>query len=159
MFKVGVTIAALVATLMLTGFAHAKDTFKTKLGGDQEVPSVDTETTGKFKIQFNKQHTEAEYTLTVKDGVRVTQAHLHCAPAGVNGPIVVFLAGFHAPGWDVDGKWISNATVTDANIVNAACGTTLSELVQAMKSGNVYLNVHSVAFPGGVIRGQIEADD
>ena len=44
-------------------------------------------------------------------GVRITQAHIHCAPAGVNGPVVVFLAGLHAAGLDVDGKWVSNATI------------------------------------------------
>lgn len=158
-----VTIAVLGATLLLTGFAHAndndRDTFQAKLTGDQEVPPVMTDTTGRFKIQFNRHLTEAEFTLRIDDGVRVTQAHLHCGPAGVNGPVVVFLAGFHAPGWDVDGKWVSNTTVTGANIVNTACGATLAELAQNMREGNVYVNAHSVHHPGGVVRGQLKADD
>lgn len=158
MFRSIATIIALSASLVLTGPAQAKDTFIAKLTGDQEVPPVVTDTTGRLQIQFNKGATEAEFTLRVSDGVRVTQAHLHCAAAGVNGPIVVFLAGFHAPGWDVDGKWVSNTTVTDANIVNPACGTTLAELLQSIRSGNVYVNVHSVAHPAGVVRGQLEAE-
>lgn len=61
----------------------------------------------------------------------------------------MFLAGFHAPGWDVDGKWIDHAVFTKANIVNPACGATLVELTQSMKDGKTYANVHTVAHPGG----------
>jgi hypothetical protein len=160
MTKLVFIIGTLIAFLAVASVAGAGEALRATLTGDQEVPPVATDATGKFRIKFNKQQTEAEYTLRVNDGVRVTQAHLHCAPAGVNGPIIIFLAGFHNLGWDVDGKWVSNATVTDANITNTACGMTLSAIAQAMRDGNVYANVHSVANPGGVIRGQVErADD
>lgn len=136
--------------------AWADETFKAKLSGDQEVPPVATDTTGKFKLQLDQTETQAEFTLSVSDGARIRQAHLHCGALGVNGPIVVFLAGDNAAGYDVDGKWISNATVTDTSISNPACGATLSALAAAMRAGEVYVNVHSVASPGGVIRGQLE---
>lgn len=152
------SLAVLVLVLIaVTPAAWAKD-FKATLSGDQEVPPVATETTGKFKLHLNKDETEGEITLTVKDGVRIRQAHLHCAPVGVNGPIVLFLAGDNAAGYDVDGKWIANATVTDTSISNLACGATLAALAASIRAGNVYANVHSVAFPGGVIRGQVESD-
>ena len=152
------TMMPLVAVLALTGTANADETFKATLAGDQEVPPVVTDTTGRAKIQINKAETEGEFTLRVNDGVRVQQAHLHCAPAGVNGPIVVFLAGLHAAGLNVDGKWISNATFTDTSIVNVACGATVAALAQSMRNGNVYVNVHTVAHPGGEIRGQVESE-
>jgi hypothetical protein len=154
-----VAIGSLAALLAAASPATADDTFKALLSGDQEVPPVtDQGTTGKFEIQFNRDFTEGDYTLRVDSGVRVTQAHLHCAPAGVNGTIIIFLAGFQAKGWDVDGKWISNATVTNANIVDntTACGKTLAEIAHAAANGNVYANVHSVAKPAGVARGQLE---
>lgn len=152
-----VAIGSLAALLAAASTATADDTFKTRLSGEQEVPPVtDQGTTGKFEIQFNRGFTEGDYTLRVNSGVRVTQAHLHCAPAGVNGPIIIWLAGFHDRGWDVDGKWVSDATVTNANIVNTTCGATLKEIAQAAARGNVYANVHSVAKPGGVARGQLE---
>lgn len=135
--------------------ASAGELFQARLAGDQEVPSVATESTGRFEILFDRHATEGEYTLRVESGLRLTQAHFHCAPAGVNGPVIVFLAGNHASGWDVDGKWVSNATITDANIVNPACGTTLAAIAAQARAGNVYVNVHSVASPGGVVRGQL----
>jgi hypothetical protein len=150
------SLAALLAAAS-TSTATADDTFKARLSGDQEVPAVtDQGTTGKFEIQFNRDFTEGDYTLRVDSGVRVTQAHLHCAPAGVNGPVIIFLAGFQERGWDVDGKWVSNATVTNANIINTACGATLAQIAHAAASGRVYANIHSVAKPGGVARGQLE---
>ena len=150
-----VAIGIALAALAFTPIAGADESFQARLTGDQEVPAVATDTTGRFEILVNKAHTEGEYTLRVESGVRVTQSHFHCGPAGVNGPVIVFLAGFHAPGWDVDGKWVSNATVTDANVVNTACGTTLAAIFEQARSGNVYVNVHSVAHPGGVARGQL----
>jgi hypothetical protein len=115
-----------------------------------------TNTSGRALIQFNDTETAAEFKLTVHDGVRITQAHIHCGLPGVNGPIVVFLAGLITQGLDVDGKWISNATFTDANIINTSCGSTLAQLAQSMRDGNMYANAHSVANPGGEVRGQLK---
>ena len=64
----------------------------------------------------------------------------------------MFLAGNHESGWDVDGKWISNATITDDNVINAHCGATLSDVLEQARIGNVYVNVHSKDHPAGVIR-------
>lgn len=159
MKKQGVAIGVLLGTLGVIPAAVADEVFKAQLTGDQEVPPVTTDTQGRFKISVNKDATAGEYTLRVESGVRVTQSHFHCAPAGANGPIIVFLAGFHAQGWDVDGKWVSNATITDSNIVNTACGTTLAAIFDQARHGNVYVNVHSVAHPGGVVRGQLAPAD
>ncbi|OGL15095.1 MAG: hypothetical protein A3F92_01450 [Candidatus Rokubacteria bacterium RIFCSPLOWO2_12_FULL_71_22] len=151
-----VAIGALLALLGSAGAPGAEELFKARMTGDQEVPPVETDTAGRFEILVNTERTAGEYTLRVSSGARVTQSHFHCGPLGINGPVIVFLAGFHANGWDVDGKWVSNATITDANVVNAACGTTLAEIFEQARLGNVYVNVHSVASPGGVVRGQLE---
>ena len=141
--------------------------FKADLTGDQEVPPVVTNTTGEIKVEFNDDLTEAEFELEVRDGVAITQAHLHCAPAGVNGPVMAFLFGFVPGGFDVDGDLVE-FTLTDANIaaVGADCVPTIgmainniADLAQAMQDGNIYANVHSVANPPGEVRGQLESDD
>ena len=171
----GVTAAILtvvaLALLLAPGFAGSVTAdsddnggleFKAKLTGSQEVtdPSggVATDTVGKARFEFNDDKTKLEFELEVEDGVRVTQAHIHCAPADSNGPIVIFLAGFHDKGWDVDGDWIGDATATDANITNNACGSTLAQIAQAMAEGRTYANVHTVAHPAGEVRGQIQAN-
>ena len=149
----------LLLATMLTAFAavaHAGEEFRAKLSGDQEVPPVITDTSGDFRFDFDDFEESGSYRLKVRDGVRVRQAHIHCAPEGINGPVIIFLAGNHDPGWDVDGRWIDNATVTNANIVNEACGATLADIVGNMRDGNTYVNVHTVDNPSGEVRGQIE---
>jgi hypothetical protein len=135
--------------------SSADELFKAWLDGDQEVPAVATDSSGMALLRLNESETAIEFQLSVNDGSGITQSHIHCASAGVNGPIVVFLAGLHAAGLNVDGKWISNARITDAGIVNTACGANLSELAESMRAGNTYVNVHSLDFPAGVIRGQV----
>lgn len=136
-----------------------------ELSGDEEVPPVATDTGGKFEIEFDRPGA-AEIELVVDEGTRITQAHLHCAPRGENGPVVAFLAGFHALGWDVDGEWVGNTSLSDANIIagatpSATCPDTietLDDLIAAIGNGNVYVNVHSVANPAGEVRGQLAED-
>ena len=144
-----------VAILGASSVANAEQVFRARLSGENEVPPVTTNTAGRFENLVNRAATAAQYTLRVDSGVRVTQSHFHCGAAGANGPVILFLAGFRAEGWDVDGQWVSNATITDANILNTACGATLAEIFQQARLGNVYVNVHSVASPGGLTRGQL----
>ncbi len=68
-------------------------------------------------------------------------SHLHIAPAGVNGPIPVALS----PTIDADlrgGTFDETLTVSD-------------EVIAALTAGNIYVNIHTVAFPAGEIRGQL----
>ena len=159
MQKFALAYIVLLLALLVPGGVEAEQdhTFGAILTGDEEVPAVATEMSGSVRIRFNDDFTAAAFTLTVTAGVRVQQAHIHCGLAGVNGPVVVFLAGLHAPGWDVDGKWIDHAVFTKANIVNPACGATLVELAQSMTDGRTYANVHTIANPAGEVRGQIES--
>ena len=53
--------------------------------GHNPPGGVDTETTGKIKVNFDEALTQAEFELRVFDGVGVTVAHLHCGRAGTNG--------------------------------------------------------------------------
>jgi len=163
MKQVYTTILILIAFLAVSSIAHAGDEleFRARLSGDEEVPNVVTDTTGKFKIEFNDGLTKAEFELDVEDGDLVRRAHIHCARAGENGPIVVALLEHKNGG--VSTVRLSEdleleATITNASISNDACGETLADLAQSMRDGLTYVNVHTVANPGGEIRGQIEED-
>lgn len=156
-------MAAVVAVLMVASVTHAGGLFVATLSGVEEVPPVATNTSGRVRILFNEDDTAAEFLLQVRQGVRIMVAHIHCAPIGVNGPTVAFLAGSNPQGYDVDGifPWISNATLTDTSVIlrtTAECPIAINNLrdvKQLILDGNAYANVHSVAFPGGVIRGQL----
>ncbi len=90
-------------------------------------------------------------------------AHLHCAPEGVNGPIVAHLLG------EIPGSYFGAGEIrfalTDMNILppdpQGVCGRSiesLAELEQAMAAGLIYANVHSITYPNGAARGQLRVD-
>ncbi len=152
---VAIAIAVMSMALVAAGNGSGRN-FTATLSGDQEVPPVLTDTSGKANFHANKAETEIRFRLSLKraDGVLgAAGAHIHCAPAGVNGPVVAFLAGV-VPG-GLDGKVDIRATLTVDNIVNPACGATVSDLLDAMQAGDTYVNVHSGPISSGVVRGQI----
>lgn len=135
--------------------------FRMALSGAQETANVVTETTGKFRLDFDKGLSEGRFVLRVNDGVGITQAHIHCGRAGANGPVVAFLFGFVPGGVTVDGL-LSKGTLTNADFTGVDCATVvgvpvnnIASLALAARAGLLYVNVHSVANPPGEVRGQI----
>jgi hypothetical protein len=153
-----VLVMTVVAVIALGGVAMGQggdSDFVAELSGDNEVPPVETRATG--VATFNRVGGGIHFELKVEDGRNLfgaAGAHIHCAPAGENGPVVVFLAGAVPGGFDGDVE--VKATFDEANIVDTSCGATLRELIQSMRDGNTYVNVHTTQNPGGEIRGQIE---
>lgn len=152
--------------LTLAGSALAKD-FKTGgLNGGEEVPARDTNARGNATFELSDDGLSLTYKLIVANIDNVVASHIHVGPAGVNGPVVLFLYGSVAPGGGVSNGILSQGTATAANLVGPLAGHPLSDLIAAMSAGNAYVNVHTndgVAptntgpgdFPGGEIRGQI----
>jgi len=76
--------------------------------------------------------------------------HIHQAPFGVNGPVVV---GFINPNTTGMAPAFVDEPGGTRMVLN---GVTLPGAVEAdFLAGNTYLNVHTPAFPGGEVRGQI----
>jgi hypothetical protein len=165
-------IALAVASVVLLGGMEWKGSasagggnFTADLTGAAERPTpVVTDVVGKAEIEFSEDLSSASFELTVENAVfgtpnrKITQAHIHCGGPEIAGPVVVFLAGFHSNGWNVDGAWVENAAFTQDNIVNTSCGATMSTLRDSIAAGNTYVNAHSVANPGGEVRGQLQED-
>ncbi len=158
-FVLAVTIVAVMAlggvAMGQRGNSFATSDFVAELSGDNEVSFVVTDASGEAK--FTVDGDRILFELEVEDGTNMfgaAGAHIHCAPAGENGPVVVFLAA-QVPG-GFDGDIEVKATFDADNIVNTSCGGTIAELVEQMEAGNTYVNVHSTQNPGGEIRGQIE---
>src|SRR5215475_9768700 len=72
--------------------------FSAKLFGANEVPPRTTDAVGKVLFRLSDDGTEVKYRLIVDDINNVIASHIHVAAEGVNGPVVVFLAGPLPPG-------------------------------------------------------------
>ncbi|SER30316.1 CHRD domain-containing protein [Nitrosomonas sp. Nm51] len=168
-------ISLLWLTLSASRLAAEELKFEAELSGAQEVTTppagVETPATGSIEIEFDKALTQAQLSLTVRNGTGITQAHFHCASAGENGSVVAFLFGPADPPVDVSEGSV-DVTLVNSNIIPFetpddhtadTCGVPLNNIASlafAMRAGKIYVNVHSAEFPAGVIRGQImQADD
>lgn len=136
--------------------------FVSRPGDAQTVPLTSSDASAIFTLQFNGDLSKARYNLTVFNGTGIVQAHLHCAPAGVAGPIFVFLFGPVAEGVDVNGSLVSGE-ITNADILpqdppSELCGVTITNLASvlaAIRQDRVYLNIHTLANPPGELRDQL----
>ena len=130
--------------------------FHADLSGAEEVPPIVSATSGTAKFRVDPGLTKIVADLDIRNGtdiLAIAGAHIHCAPAGSNGPVSAFLAGAVPGGFD--GNISLRVTIDEDNIINIACGATVAELVASFASGDAYVNVHSAANPGGEVRGQI----
>ncbi len=82
----------------------------------------------------------------------VTASHIHGpAAVGVNGGVIQGLCNSD------DGPMCKTGAVDGILVAGAAPRSRIpfDSLVVLMRNGNAYVNVHTMAFPGGEIRGQI----
>jgi CHRD domain len=129
--------AVIVAALALgAALAYAADT-KVELTGSQEVPAVHTPATGHGTISVGDDRS-VKGTIMTKDIAGVA-AHIHHAPAGENGPVIIPLEKSSANAWSVP----EGAKLTD-------------DQYAAFRAGDLYVNVHTAKHKDGEIRGQIK---
>jgi hypothetical protein len=134
--------------------------FLAHLSGDAEVPPVDTRASGQATFQLSHDGTQLQYELVVANIENVTQAHIHIAPAGANGPVTAWLYPPGPPAQLIPGRSngvLAEGVITAENLVGPLAGQSLADLVALMRSGDTYVNVHTSQWPGGEIRGQIRA--
>ena len=133
---------ALTAGLAFAGVAMAGGrTLTANLLGANERPILgDLDGSGWFSATFNRGTGEVCYSFEVTGVEPLTAAHIHVAPAGSPGPVVI-----PTP--------ITSATG------GSGCVTADRDLVKAITKdpGAYYFNVHNTPFPGGALRGQLES--
>lgn len=170
MKKLRVILIVLLALMLLPAAVSAQSagpqTFVAHLSGANEVPARDTLARGTAVLQFNADATQLRYMLIVANIDNAFASHIHCAPAGTNGPVGLTLYVGAPAGGRFDGV-LASAVKTAPDAGNACGWTSLQDVITAIESGNAYVNVHTndgVAppntgpgdFPGGEIRGQVQ---
>jgi hypothetical protein len=185
MFQEKFMLPAAVAALVLSATSVARDdnghrTLRAKadLKPTKEVPALSSQARGRFKATIDEENQTISYELSY-EGLEGTtlQAHIHVGQRSVNGGISVFLCGNPpnvppAPVPQPPACPPAPATVTGvltpANIIGPAdqgvaptsdTVNEFEELVDLLRSGVTYANVHSSKFRGGEIRGQVDVDD
>ena len=170
--KVGLVVVALVGVGGVTAAVASGDSgqskFSTDLVGYQEVPAVSSDGGGSFKAAISRSADEIRYTLRYSglEG-NVTQAHIHVGQKDVAGGISVFLCSNLGNGPVGTQACPPSGTVTGrirpvdvigptAQLVTAG---EFDELVEALRAGVAYANVHSSLVPSGEIRGQLGDPD
>jgi hypothetical protein len=128
--------ALAIAALALGAQVALAADVKVTLSGDQEVPAVKTAAKGSGTISVKDDKTVSGSVAI--EGLTPTAAHIHEGAAGKNGGVIIPLTKegdkFVVP---------AGAKLTDAQY-------------ESYKKGDLYVNVHTAANPGGEIRAQIK---
>jgi hypothetical protein len=128
------------------------------LTGSKGVPPIKTPATGIATFILSADGKSLNYVLNVRNIHSVIGAHIHKGNAQQNGPVVLILFGNPTmtgpPTGAVNGV-LSKGTSTASDLQGSLAGKQLSDLVNLIKSGNAYVNVHTTQNPKGEIRGQI----
>lgn len=112
-------------------------TYMADLDGAQEVPAISTSAFGKGVFNLSKDNSNLEIRI-VSTGLSgpITGAHLHLGAAGTNGNVV---------------EDLSMSIVDNYIVANVDPTSYLGDLM----AGDIYINIHTDANPGGEIRGQL----
>jgi CHRD domain len=151
--------AALLLLLAVAGLAAAGENqnYSVHLNGETEVPANASQAAGQATFSLSPDGTSLDYRLIVANLDNPVAAHIHIGPPGVNGPVVAFLFGPAAPGGGTANGVIAEGTITAANLVGPLAGQPFSALIDALNSGNAYVNVHTNdgVFPAGTGPGDL----
>jgi len=121
--------------------------FDAALSPQNEVPPRASGASGTAGLTFDG--TTVSYSLVVSNITGVTQSHIHSGAAEVNGPVRVFLYGGPTTG-AADGI-LAEGSFTAADV----SGIDFNQLLDEMRNGTAYVNVHTEQYPAGEIRGQV----
>lgn len=127
--------------------------FNTHLFPGSEVPPLSGQGHGWSTWTVPASGDSVSYRVLTAGIGDIVGAHLHHAPAGSNGPVVVPL--------DISGAATGSmsGTFTAADLEGPLAGGSIDDLVTEIEAGMVYVNVHTADIPSGAIRGQLAAPD
>ncbi len=174
MKKLGLTTLLALGVVALIvgahGFAGGNKTMvkaDTLTGYQEATPAgVSTAATGSFSATIDDDAQTITYELTYSGlSTPATQAHVHFGNRFDSGGVSFFLCGGSKPACPpgTTSEAVVTGTVTPADVIGPAsqgiAPGEFGEIVAAIRAGVAYANVHSMQFPAGEIRGQINDDN
>src|SRR5438046_8385519 len=153
-------IAAVMANLLAAPMGYSQtERFSATLAGANEVPPINSAGTAAFDMTIRDTIT---FSLTFSGlSSPLTVSHLHFAPSKVAGGVMIFLCGGgNQPVCPAATSGTITGTITEANVTGPAGQGIdpgdLTSALEAVRDGNAYANMHTMKFPAGEIRGQVE---
>jgi len=127
---------AACAALAAAPASAAIDSYIAFLYGANEVPAADPDGFGLATLLIdNTANTISWSILALNIDLPLTGAHIHQAPAGSNGGVIVNFAGS-----------LTGSGLFDSDLA----------LINPGSAAGFYVNLHNAIYPGGAIRGQLE---
>ena len=158
---VAVVSAAVAATVAVAGGGN---NFREQLTGYEETPlALSTPGQAEFETRLDK--TSLTYRLSYRDlEAPVTQAHIHFGAKGQTGGVSVFLCTNVGGPVGTQACPAQPATITGTIVPDDVIGPAgqgidpgeFDELVDAIRAGATYANVHTEKYLGGEVRAQLE---
>lgn len=95
------------------------------------------------------------YEVDVTNINNVISAHIHQGKTGINGPVVVVLFNSESKPLGMVHGPLAQGNFTAADLKGPLAGKQLFDLVNMIKNGDAYVNVHTTQNPEGEIRAQL----
>jgi len=158
--KIGLT--AVLGIVFATVPMSAATIFSTTLSGANETPPVASGGSGSAVVTLVADILNVSITYTGLSAPGIA-AHIHCCGVGIAAPIAVpfttFTTGVTSGSFNASYDLTSISSYSTAFLM--ANGNTAASaetaFIAGLNGGQTYANVHSTAFPGGEIRGQLAA--
>jgi hypothetical protein len=132
---------AIAALTLATTVAAGGRPLRATLTGAAEVPGpADPDGSGTVKITLNQGLRKVCFSFTYQNIDAPTAGHIHLAPVGQAGPVVVPL-------------FVSGAPAGNKGCVNGVSRALIKNIRK--HPGEYYVNLHNATYPNGAIRGQL----
>jgi hypothetical protein len=146
------TLLMIIPLVSFTNIFAEDNKFSTPLTGMEEVPPVNTNSTGIALFELVKNNINFKVNVTKLDNINA--AHIHLGEFGQNGDVIFTLFKPATP-IDVLNGTLVEGKVTAVDLQGPLKGKTVNDLVQLINNTKTYVNIHTEQYPNGEIRGQI----
>jgi CHRD domain len=159
------TAVAVVVSALSVAYAVAQE-FSARLSGFQEIPAILSSARGTFNLELDEYAGTATYRLTYS-GLRrpPAAAHVHFGALRVAGGVLAVLCGGSGkPACPANAGLTApvTGTITSADIQAITPQSVMvgdfGAFRDALTSNMAYINIHTLDFPDGELRGQIHGD-